>query len=168
MNITEYAINKKLSGGGKRTGTAIKADADISQIFFNIANTVEETNAILSTLTFTPTPFLPYPIYIAYARTTDEAYGDFITVIDGGDGIYQIVNVKSIPDAWAETLYTGEEGAAEAYHGWMGCVTNWGSTMIHGGVHIADWRAPITDFGGFLPIGAENEKIKNVLSTTPF
>ena len=46
MNITELALYKKLFGGGfgKLEGTAIKADELVEKVYFNIYNTVEETN----------------------------------------------------------------------------------------------------------------------------
>lgn len=168
MNITELALYKKLFGGGKRTGTAIKAGEWAEKIFFNFGNSVAETNAILSKLPFLKTPFLEFPVYVAYAAANDESgNGEFITIINAGNGVYSIVFIKSISDSLSDNLYLGEDGGAERYNGWAGCVSNKGITYVHGGVYLSGWYTPITELFG-IPVGTENDKIKNVLSITPF
>ena len=166
MNITEYAINKKLSGGGKRTGTAIKADQYLYKLYFNTHNSVEETNAILSKLTFVQTPFLEYPIYIAYANTVDSNYGSFIVVTDVGDGTYTIGVVTNIAEMKFVNLYTGVDYGADIYNGWV-CPVDQETSWVVAGAYILSQYNCVTDIYG-IPVGLENEKIKNVLSTTPF
>ena len=178
MNITEYAIAKKLFGGGKRTGTAIKAGEIAERIYFNIHNSVEETNAILSQLTYIQTPLSEVPLYPVYANTNDGDYGSFIFICKlpafgepPYDNEYQIVEILSVSQGYSASYY----GVSVTEHG---VYNGWGCFVKHDGLIPDEYVLPmgiqlytkgysLTDFSG-LPIGAENEKIKNVLSTTPF
>ena len=166
MNITEYAIAKKLFGGGKRGGTAIPAGEDIDRIFFNIGNTTEETNAILSKLTFVQTPLLDYPIYIVYARAVSLVQGEFYIVLNLG-GEYLISCVTNAAEGIGADLYNSLNGnGSDGVNGWSEFSCDLG-TVIPGGTSVYKGGAILTDVEG-IPVGLENDKIKNVLSITPF
>lgn len=174
MNITEYAIAKKLFGGGgsgKREGTAIPVGVPIDRIYFNINNTPEETDAILSQLTYVEGAF-DLPVYAACACTTDGNIGTFIAVfaLDGQDaGHYSIMLFDSLTTLNQVTIYYS--GAAEEgwqYNSWIKgdgfrSYPGYDTTVNSLGVNMPS----LTELMG-LPVGAENEKIKNVLSVTPF
>ena len=66
-------------GGGKREGTAIPVGQPVSKIYFNTNNTIEETNAILSQLTFVDLGF-GSPMCLVYANTIDGDVGNYIAV----------------------------------------------------------------------------------------
>lgn len=166
-NITEYAINKKLFGGGKRGGTAIPVGQTVDRIYFNTENTAEETNALLSQLTYVQTPLLPYPLYAVYANTVDGDAGSFVIVVDCGGGVYNISIIEFISTSASTVPYNSAFGTNDIHR------NGWWKTQVGNTFYFADCaklRADgmtLTNFNG-IPVGAENEKIKNVLSITPF
>lgn len=169
-DIFDLAMAKKLfgGGGGKREGTAIPAGEEVNLIFFNLANTTEQTNALLSQLTFVETPLLTYPIYAVYANTEDGNKGDFIIVVKVEEDRYNITKITNIAQSVDYPIYDTEV-ADDRYNGWT--VVHGGSEATYGFIGaspiITKDGQSLTDFNG-IPVGAENEKIKNVLSITPF
>lgn len=160
-------------GGGKREGTAIPYGQPVERIYFNTNNTQEETRAILSQLTFVQTPLMENPIYAVYANTEDGNLGSFLFVSksEGDPDHYEISEVKNIEKV--DVLGYFWSGSSTIDNGWELQVALSGgsayariSTLLEG-VGVCNWGTTLTDFGG-LPIGTENEKIKNVLSITPF
>ena len=173
MGITKLAFAKKLfgGGGGKREGTAIPAGEEVNLIFFNLSNTIEETNAILSQLTFVQTPLLQHPIYAVYARTDDGNEGIFVIVVKMDENHYAISQISNIANATSCEVFNGANSSDWRYQGWLYSVANTRYALcdlvVSGGAVMPDDYMPITNLSG-IPIGAENEKIKNVLSITPF
>lgn len=153
------------TGVGKLEGTAIPVGEAVDTLYFNIYNSVAETNAILSKLTYVKTALLDYPIYVAYANTHDGNSGNFITITNMGDGVYTIANVYNIAELLYMDVYDGSDGI-ERYNGWSDRIVGQ-QEHITAGIRLSTWAPVITDLLG-IPIGAENEKIKNVLSITPF
>lgn len=166
MDIFDLAKVKKLfGGGGGRTGTAIPADETGIRIFFNHSNTITETNAILSKLTFVQTPFLEYPVYLVYANFFTSTIGAVIVVINLG-GEYIISVVDNVNAGSGTDLYNSLNGNNEgSFNGWNELCTDLGNALPQG--ILPGTAAALTDFNG-IPVGAENEKIKNVISVTPF
>ena len=105
MNITEYAINKKLFGGGKRGGTAIPAGVAVDRIYFNTNNTREETSALLSQLTYIE-GLMELPIALIYGHCDGNFEGDFIYAIKSGE-LYGIVYQPSLTGASTSLYWTG-------------------------------------------------------------
>lgn len=167
--ITEMAINSALSGGGKRGGTAIPAGVAVDRIYFNTNNTREETNAILSQLTYVE-GIMEYPIALIYACVDGNYEGDFFFAIKSGE-LYGIIQQRTLTND-TTTLFVGIDDVEHFNNGWLKLNNNYGTD---GGtnyycVQFAELHKkgqPLADFMGF-PIGTENEKIKNVLSITPF
>lgn len=167
MDIFELAKAKKMFGGGKREGTAIPAGQPVKRIYFNIENTKEETNAILSQLTFVQTPLMDYPLYAVYANTEDGDLGSFVYITDEGEGMYHIGVVYRISTSIANAFYSSENYSGN-YNGWLPANdSETGFPVIVGVLPVFHAGQTLTDFNG-IPVGAENEKIKNVLSITPF
>lgn len=173
-DIFDIAIAKKLfgGGGGKREGTAIPVGQAVEHIFLNLANTQAETNAILSQLTYVQTPLLQYPLYAVYANTEDGNMGSFVVVLKLDENSYAISHIGNIASAIRSELFNGKKANFDVtYNGWQygmtGNTSDISKVVICGAVPVYQGGACLTDFNG-IPVGAENEKIKNVLSATPF
>lgn len=177
MNLTEFAFYKKLfggdGGGGKIGGTAIPVGEVVDRIYFNTNNTREETNALLSQLTYVE-GIMEYPISLIYACVDENYEGDLIYAVKFqgttyGE-IYAIVYQLRLTGA-STTLFGMVDGSAFE-NGWMKGSESYGTDGHSGAVGLQFmelWKngQPLVDFMG-VPIGTENEKIKNVLSITPF
>lgn len=167
MDIFELAMAKKLfgGGGGKREGTAVPAGTVVEKIYFNTGNTKEETEALLSQLTFVETPFAADPIYPVYAQTADGDSGRFLFVVKITGG-YAIAFSESL--SADETCFVFYSYYEESANGWVYMPQGVPTNILPTGVQLTGGSGlSLTDFNG-LPVGAENEKIKNVLSITPF
>ena len=157
-------------GGGKREGTAIPVGEVVDRIYFNTNNTREETMAILSQLTFIETPLYPSPIYLIYVNTADGNLGSFMLVAKtgGGDDVnFEIIEARDITsEILTSYFWSGMDGTI---NGWNLCPSEvtYNIPVLFSGVKLVDFGAALSDFGG-IPVGTENEKIKNVLSITPF
>lgn len=172
MDIFDIAKAKKLfgGGGGKREGTAIPRGEDVTRIYFNTHNTAEETTAILSKLTYLQTPLFEYPVNVIYATNYAETVCCIILAVKIGEDRYVLTEVNDIVsknsfDFFNTAIYSENGGWGEAkvkgiYGNLLDLVFAYSMRVLPSGV-------PLTEFNG-IPIGAENEKIKNVLSITPF
>lgn len=176
-DIFELAKAKKLfgGGGGKREGTAIPVGQAVEKIYFNTNNTIEETNAILSQLTFVDLGF-GSPMCLVYANTIDGDVGNYIAV-SKNNGNYDIMLITSITqeNGPTHTIYSSTREAGGC-NGWINAEANafyyqgayWSQRIyFSNAMEMLNNGENLTDFQG-VPIGAENEKIKNVLSITPF
>lgn len=159
-------------GGANVEGTAIPVGEKVKKIYFNTNLSVKETNAYLSQLTYVQTDLLPYPICAIYARTADGVTGIFIIAVKVDEEWYELSVITDIVNKYAINIYS-PQSLTENNNGWYyssyGVGSNDNRLYIGGGNVVFDGTDGIalTDFNG-LPIGAENEKIKNVLSITPF
>lgn len=164
MDIFELAKAKKLFGGGKREGTAIPVGQPVERIYFNTNNTAEETNALLSQLTYMQTPLSADPIHpiFAYIDPNGNGYtGKVIYAIHIGNA-YFISCATDLINQVGDTLYS----TSGIFNGWnYKNLDNTGLTCMVGAVVLNS--VSLTEWNG-IPVGAENEKIKNVLSITPF
>lgn len=175
MNITEYAIAKKLfgGGGGKKEGTAIPADGTpVDTIYFNTNLTIAETDALLSQLTYVQTPLLSYPLYAIYANTTDGNVGSFVIAVKLSNGKYEMCEIRNISASASWTFYDSAAGDKYDFNTGFLAKKGFGDSDWLDGVpitkmHVYPLGQALTDFNG-IPVGAENEKIKNMLSITPF
>ena len=168
--ITQMAMNAAQSGGGgKREGTAIPYGESVDKIYWNTSLTREETDAILAQLTYIETPFFVDPINAIYANTADGDTGYFILALKemkGGELRYRVIFITRVSTKNIIAQY--DTAQSEAYpNGWGYPIEN-GQNYIASGIHLYNpSEQALTDFNG-IPVGAENEKIKNVLSITPF
>ena len=169
MNITEYAMFKKMSGGGggKREGTAIKAGEVYEKIYFNTNNTSAETANILSQLTYVDAG-LGDPVYPVYANTSDGENGTFLFIMNFQNGFYQIMEAKSISTMDGACYFINDSDHSES-NGWCYWIDSPSIDvpMLVAGIPVIAYGISLTDLQG-LPIGAENDKLKNVISATPF
>lgn len=174
MDIFELAKAKKMfgGGGGKREGTAIKAGEVYEKIYFNTKLTYPEIYDIVASLNFIQTPLYSNPIYPIYANTGDGSTGTFWLAIQG-NGYYQISEIYDIsnPDDGVCYWYFGgfNDGfnKTNGWRYWTEYPISLDVSMLIAGVPIYSNGVSLTDFSG-LPIGTENEKIKNLISATPF
>ena len=153
----------------KEKGTAIVPSKEIDRIYFNTNNSIETTNRILSELTFVQTPFLTYPIYPVYARTSDGVTGSFIIVIKTEDA-YVISEVKNVQEVVGFDFYNSIASDNVFNNGWIALFkdTEYGWGFVYpNSMELRVYDPAITDYYG-IPVGQENEKLKNVLSSTPF
>jgi hypothetical protein len=150
------------TGGGNTApieGTAIPVGVPVEKIYFNTNLSVEETYAYLSQLTYVQTPLLEYPINIIAAN---EKNGDYraILAFKYDDGSYDLEFITSVANSLSVVLFN-ENGIATAFLDYeQGAKADIYSVYTY-------FFNPLSDFNG-IPVGAENEKIKNVLSITPF
>lgn len=160
-------------GGGKREGTAIPAGEIVDRIYFNTNNTREETTALLSQLTYVE-GIMEYPIALIYACVDQNYEGDLIFAVKFQDPTYgeiYVISYQLCLTGISTTLFGMVDGMAFE-NGWMKGFESYGTDGYSGavGLQFMELRKkgqPLVDFTG-VPIGAENDKIKNVLSITPF
>ena len=166
MDIFELAKAKKMFGGGKREGTAVKAGEVVERIYFNTKLTAEETNAILSQLTFVN------GFYTAYVCANMATMKGHLISVSRRDNGYIITYQDDLAGTNVHVLFNipyyteqtnGWDGEIDPiYDGFSVCRV---SRYID--LTITDSMQPLTEGMG-MTVGAENEKIKNVLSITPF
>lgn len=176
MNITEYAIAKKLFGGGgaKKDGTAIPIGEYVERIYFNTELPVEEMRASLSLLTYVQTPLSEFPLYAIYGNTADGQTGICIVVLKISDSDYVLQCITNMVTMAGAILYgtpyvdSGDKGYYNGWHKPAGHFQyNSGISVDLVANSLGVSGASLSNFSG-IPVGAENEKIKNVLSITPF
>lgn len=143
-------------------GTKIPIGTWVGTIYFNTGNTVAETNEILGRLTYVQTPLLPRPIYPIFAYTSDGMSGVFIFAVDMGGGLYNITWASDLTGSSYVDVFKGQ--IDNANNGFMTLGVG-GITALFNGFDVN--FSSLSDFSG-LAVGSENEKIKNVMSITPF
>lgn len=170
----EYFLSKIIGGGGTAPveGTAIPVGVPVEKIYINLNNTLEQTKEYLSRLTYIQTPFFDVPICPIFVYMGDSINGVFLFAIqynnDSND--YGIGAVSSLQQEGYLGLYCGlKEEQYNRHEGIIGSnFSTAGITYYLKGFYIDTLGAiSLTDLNG-IPIGLENEKIKNVLSITPF
>lgn len=143
-------------------GTKIPIGTWVGTIYFNTGNTVAETNELLGRLTYVQTPLLPRPIYPIFAYTSDGVTGVFIFAVDMGGGEYNITWASDLSGSSYVDIFQGQIDNVNNGFIMMGVG---GITALFNGFNIN--FSSLSDFSG-LAVGSENEKIKNVMSITPF
>lgn len=176
-DIFDLAIAKKMFGGGKREGTAVPADKSVERIYFNTANTREQTNALLSQLTYIE-GVMEYPMHIIYANSaisTSKGWADclILALKDGDNYMLEELFMNSGGDIDAQYFYNSNNAEWEQTNGWYGAPKNWYDGLqcdfySVDSIFVACAGSLNSSAIDGIPIGAENEKIKNVLSITPF
>lgn len=163
MDIFELAKAKKMfgGGGGKREGTAVPVGERVEQIYFNTNSTKEETDAILSQLTYIQTDLFPYPVYPIFMLSDGGTFSQpiYLFAVNLG-GEYNIRGGVDISSGETFVIYNSREMAG---NGWA---SNLGDVVVMTAAVFARGEGS-TEFIG-MPIGTENEKIKNIVSITPF
>lgn len=183
MNVTELAIYKKMFGGGTGgsptpvEGTAIPQGTAPTYVYFNLNNSPEQTNAYLSQLTYVQTDLFELPIYgicgyligektilmfAVQAKYEESKQANYrICLFDG----LSVVDIYSAGDIYGAMMseYYENNGFKIMDHDPF-CIFSRGIIFLPTEIISAE---ELTDFMGF-PLGLENEKIKNVLSITPF
>lgn len=167
----EIFLSKITGGGGSVEGTAIPVGEKVEKIYFNTNLSIEETNAYLSQLTYVE-GITNYPCYIVFANS--KGFGIGIEKQD--EETYRIFHLsfKSNGEMWFTTYFRGqwftlvtEQKYGEEYYTQLDPTLAIIPSAIFSDIDGGDLGSSLNDFDGF-PIGAENEKIKNVLSITPF
>lgn len=148
-------------------GTAIPVGEPVERIYFNTNLSIEETNAYLSQLNYVQTPLNEMPLNVLYASSDGGELFALIAFEAGEEGYYisllrSSISVSPFSSTW---VFRGNA------YGWNVILeNNSGYYDIVGSISSAseyEGYSPLTNFQG-LPIGLENEKIKNVMSITPF
>jgi hypothetical protein len=162
----EMFLSKISSGGGSVEGTAIPVGVRVEKIYFNMGLSTEEMKAYLSQLTYVDIG-LGYPVNVVFA--SDRNFLLVMQVVGG----YHIAH-NTVPYFDGNEIILYEMGGREWYSisrykgyddGMGGEEDEVVSRCGIGALFLEN--TSLADFNGF-PIGAENEKIKNVLSITPF
>ena len=174
-----YTITGEPTGdntcGATVEGTAIPQGTAPTYVYFNLNNTIEQTNAYLSQLTYVQTDLFEYPVYgicgyllndipiLMFAIALKEEGSELHKIcVARGNIINDIYSAGKILDTTVMSEYYENNGFkifdADPYSF---------LSRAMGFCTTATETTPLTDFMG-LPLGLENEKIKNVLSTTPF
>lgn len=163
MDITKYAIAKKLFGGGKRTGTAIPVGQPVERIYFNLSASALEVNECLAQLTYTDTGLYRTIAYIIYAWVDPNKSGfegEFLFALKLEDGSYSICYSNDILDPDATIVLYHEKWEHNR------AIVN--NTIMYSVVGaLFTYESSVTEMLG-IPVGIENEKIKNIISVTPF
>lgn len=179
-DIFELAKAKALiGGGGKRTGTAVPRGVAVDRIYFNTSLTPEEVNSYLSQLTYYDSGGVIEggQVAVIYASFDENYKGHIIFVATAEHpnygNIYFIYYRNTISGTYNEfAIFTDERYASEelSVNGWYGQRMELAYSTIMFGCNLIELvpkGQPMDSLGG-VPVGAENEKIKNVLSITPF
>lgn len=162
-------------------GTAIPRGERVEKIYFNTGLSQDETNEILSQLTYVQTDFFDAPINVLYALIDEELNGHVIVAIEAQLGYKTGYYINYFNSPFNENvsygtpiLFSPRTDLDETiinngwYYNLYGDNYNWGYiNSISINLLGFPLGYPLTDFNG-LPVGAENDKIKNVLSITPF
>jgi hypothetical protein len=165
--IRELAIYKKMFGGSGGTpaiveGTAIPVGEKVEKIYFNIALSGDEANKYLSQLTYIDIG-IGVPLNMLYAQTNDGITGYFFVVFKMDIESYHIVLITDIANENIDGIFEEAKWRESSMVNVGGYKTHW----TYGSIGFDSDLPVLTEFMG-LPVGAENEKIKNVLSITPF
>ena len=147
-------------------GTAIPVGVTVNKIYFNTNLSVEETNAYLSQLTYVDVG-AGVPVHVvAHSAYGEKGVRCLLVVLKIAENDYQICMFGADLQNTDFTTYDSHAFYKSITGGWeFGFVV---ATDWNGVLSCIDWYANIyNDFNG-IPVGADNEKIKNVLSITPF
>lgn len=154
INNVKPNINfKTLVGQDKEyNGTAVPNSGYVEKVYFNTSLNIDELIDIFSNLTYYQTPFLDNPLYPILFTTS----GRVIFIEKSSSGNYTIINAGNVVDQTSGTII-------------------FASKINNGKIEIASFDISecninenvINEYSG-LPIGAENSKLKSLVSTTPF
>ena len=150
-------------------GTAIPVGEPVERIYFNTNLTIEETNAYLSQLTYVQTPLADVPISLIWACVNESLDGHIFFATDIGDNRYEIYYMNSMANDIQVYIFSTSGW-------WYIPLTSLGANSVYPPDFLVNGMSfKVTPSGSFcptdfqgLPIGLENEKIKNVMSITPF
>lgn len=182
MDALAISIVNKSGGKGKKSldelkeivddvlipsteGTPIPIGKKVKEIYFNTINTTEQTDAYLSQLTYIQTQFLPDPLYPIYAYTEDGTTGCFIIAQKKSDDNYIITVIEDVINQSFIDIYDSREPLNNSFITYYDDYTNGFDYYMNG--FFLNNKESLSEWNG-LPIGTENEKLKYVLSTTPF
>lgn len=167
------AVEGSTGGGSSVEGTAIPVGGAPEKIYFNLNNSVKQTNDYLSQLTYIQTDLFEYPIYgicgysineypiIMFARK-EEVLGS-LNVPIVTYGIWCLTTSGNLIELYNTEEWGGENKGFKTIDFDPIQINSYGLVYCW----YDDKSTPLTEFMG-LPLGLENEKIKNVLSITPF
>ena len=167
VDVTQYASAKVDVLMPSLEGTVVPIGVPVDKIYFNSNLSKEETVNYLKELTYIQTGLFENPVYCPFIS---DVNGDF----DLNDVLFVLIEKKD------ENKYNISMNYMNFSRNEIGGITifdssafGWNSREFAIGVggSVAsldiDNRPSLSDFQG-LPIGLENEKIKNVISMTPF
>ena len=177
-NLLHLLADDMANGGtGSATveGTAIPQGSAPTYVYFNLNNTIEQTNAYLSQLTYVQTDLFEYPVYgiCGYLLNDIPILMFAIALKEEGIELHKICVARGniINDIYSDGKIWGTTVMSEYYENNGFIITDYDPysflSRAMGFCTTATETTPLTDFMG-LPLGLENEKIKNVLSITPF
>lgn len=168
----EIFLSKIKGGGGSVEGTAIPVGVPVEKIYFNTSLSVDETVAYLSQLTYFDVGFE------ALINVIFGGHDNFLIAMKSGERTYTLIHTTQ-PNLEGDVLICfTNKGLNTGFLGWYQIPR---TVEIEGDNNesenvpvsyccvggIALGLPSLTDLDG-LPVGVENEKIKNVLSITPF
>lgn len=166
VDVSQYASAEVSVPAPSLKGTAVPIGKPIDKIYFNTSLSTQETINYLKELTYIQTDLLPTPIYCPFIMDTGINLSEFVAVLIAknaqNDYSLFVVNSKLTGNGYE---LQGSKSIFLAIGGWHLEIT----VGVDGSVNELNAlnNPSLSDFQG-LPIGLENEKIKNVISMTPF
>lgn len=136
----------------KWSGTIVPNDSNVEKVYFNTSLNIDEILSILSSLTYYQTPFISNPIYPILFTTS----GRVIFVEKSSNGNYTIINAGNVADQTSGTIIFASKINNEKIE-----IASFDISECNINENV------INDYSG-IPIGAENDKITSLVSTTPF
>lgn len=166
IDVSQYASAEVSVPAPSLEGTAVPIGKPIDKIYFNTSLSTQETINYLKELTYIQTDLFSEPVYCPFIMSTSSDSLDlvFILISKSEEENNYIITLNSIN-------LSGEYSIADKIFG-ATYDKGWYQERIagvDGSVNALNaFNNPsLSDFQG-LPIGLENEKIKNVISMTPF
>ena len=142
-NVDTQALYRvKEIESGNITGSTIPTSGFVDTIYYNTSLNNGEVDAILSGLTYLDTPLLGYPLYPILL----SADGTPIVIVLKQDNTYHIQVITDMANENFFEIYRSEIGFTE------------NKTVIN--------KEVINEYSG-LPIGFENDKLTNLIFTSP-
>ena len=156
-NVVRVFENKwtKISGANiVRGGTAVPNSGYVDTVYFNTEINENDIQNLIDTLPLYQTPFFDYPVY-PLLFSSDFEFGIMLSVVDDDlyGKIYMIAYANAITNK-TTILYYKTDNSEQLY---TPLTTE--ELEIH--------KEVIAEYSG-LPIGTENDKLANLISSTPF
>ena len=149
----EDVVYKLVSGG-----TQVPNSGYVDMVYYNYNLTIEETNNILSQLTYIQTPLHQKPI--SGLLLTENEMG--IIAVDWGDG-YEFLYLPNLTGTAWVTLFNSSATTNTSLDGWNSFEETEEAYRL-----LGTFEANVLSNYNGIPIGTENDKITSLFSTTPF
>lgn len=168
-NYEKVNVNVASSGsGGNVTGTAVPVNANVDKIYFNNNVSADYWYSKLELLTYLETPYIPIPIYpITFSSDATKIilitkiFNDSEHLFEYSIGIFNLNTMSSI-----ELVEVGFTQIIINNNSLSGKIVIYNDSLVTNYSYQYGTYS-IDEFNG-LPIGNQNELLKDLISITPF